>query len=332
MREKRDGVTRVARTDYHEAMTDRFGLKYLQYREDWEAASAGQYVPPFPLQIDFEAIDYCNLKCIMCTRSTERGTRTQLALSDFKRVIDEGADHGLSAVEFGARAEPLLHPDLPDMVAYASAKGIMDIRTHTNSTALTGDLASRLIENGLTKISFSLDACYPETYRLIRGADLQKVERNIMAFLDILRAGGHSLPVTSVSLVEMPQNAPEVQDFIAKWEGLVDFVDIQGCIDQADLSKEAVITNADVEGFRCYQPWPRLTVAANGDINPCCSFRGRQIVLGNIREQSIADVWSSPTMATLRQSLVEKHPPQVCLTCFAYRAKVQPLVETLEGE
>jgi len=331
MSEKRNGITRIARTGYHKAMTDRFGLKYLQYRKDWEAASAGQYLPSFPIQIDFDVIDYCNLKCIMCTRSTKRGTRTQLALSSFKRVIDEGAAHGLSAVEFGIRGEPLLHPDLPDMVAYASAKGIMDIRTHTNATVLVGDLASRLIGNGLTRISFSLDACYPETYRLIRGADLDKVERNIMSFLDILRAGGHSLPVTGVSLVELPQNAHEVQDFIAKWVEVVDSIDIVGCADIADLSKEVVITNTDVEGFRCYLPWPRLTVAVNGDINPCCTFRGQQIVLGNIRELSIVDAWSSPTMATFRQSLVDKHPPQICLTCFACRAKVQPLAETVEA-
>lgn len=313
--ERRDFVTRLSRKDYHKPMIEKFGDKYLQYRREWDNSAKGEYLPAFPLQIDFEIIDYCNLKCIMCPRSINRGSGTKLPLADFKRVINEGSEKGLKAISFGGGDEPLLGKELLEMITYASSEGIMDIRLSTNGTLLNPELSAKLVTSGLTYITFSLDASSPETYRKIRGRDLNKVENNIKTFLNILDNSGRTLPVTRVSFVAMPENLGEIDNFVAKWSPLVDFIDIQ---DYIQLEPPGTVNGDGIlEEFSCYQPWQRLAITAQGDIAPCCTFQGRKLLIGNIHEKSVEAAWNSERMAKLREQISTKNPPLECRYCYA---------------
>lgn len=318
--EERQGNLRFAKSDYHKPMIERFGERYLQYRREWDKSAKGEYLPPFPIQLDLEIIDYCNLQCIMCPRSINRGSGTKLPLADFKRIIDEGAEKGLKAILFGSIDEPLLNKDLFSMIGYASAKGIMDIRLNSNATLLRRELSQKLATSGLTYISFSIDAASIQTYRKIRGGDLNKIENNINTFLDILDRSRQSLPQVRVSLVAMSENQEEVDQFIRKWSPHVDFVEIQ---EYLQLQAPKMVNNEyELDEFSCYQPWQRLTITAHGNFAPCCTFNGLKLLMGNIYEKSVVDCWNSKQMDKLREYFLNKTPPQECISCYASRSKL----------
>jgi len=44
-----------------------FGSKYIEYRKIWNK-SGYHFLPEYPIHIDFEIIDLCNLKCKHCFR------------------------------------------------------------------------------------------------------------------------------------------------------------------------------------------------------------------------------------------------------------------------
>lgn len=312
--ERRDFVTRISCKDYHQPMIEKFGDKYLRYRKEWESSATGDYLPTFPLQIDFEVIDYCNLKCIMCPRSIDRGSGTRLPMEEYKTIIDEGATRGLKAISFGYGDEPLLRSELFEMIKYASSKGVMDIRLSTNSTLLNAELSKKLIKSGLTYITFSIDAVRPDTYKKIRGGNLNKVESNIKGFISILAKSGQNLPVTRTSIVVMPENQEEVESFINKWKPLVDFIDVQ---DYIKLDKSSTDnSNQALDDFSCYQPWQRLSITAQGDIFPCCTFQGRELKIGNVKNNTIFECWNSEKIKGLREQISTKHPPQICRSCY----------------
>lgn len=283
----------------------------------------GELLPPFPIHIDFEIIDACNLKCKMCPRSIKQGSGVKLPLQDFKRAIDEGAKMGLKAIGFGGGDEPLLRKELPDMISYAASKGIMDIRLTTNGTLLNPQLSQRLLRSGLTFFSVSVDATTAKTYRKIRGWDLSKLQNNISTFLNIHAKSGQALPQIRVSFVAMPENIEEIDDFITKWSPFVDFIDLQDYIEMEGPSM--VNEQCVLDEFSCYQPWQRIAITAQGDVAPCCTFRGRKLLLGNIHERTLAEIWNSEKMNKLWQQLLTKNPPIECKYCYASTKRLYKL-------
>lgn len=95
----------------------------------------------------------CNIRCQMCYFHKELNTARDLSLSSFRLIIDSVKRFRPCVILTGG--EPLLHPDLIDMVRYAKKSGLR-IQIFTNGTALTPDLADGLIKAGLDYINFTL--------------------------------------------------------------------------------------------------------------------------------------------------------------------------------
>jgi radical SAM protein with 4Fe4S-binding SPASM domain len=68
----------------------------------------------------------------------------------------------------------------------------------------------------------------------------------------------------------------------------------------------------------CFRPFRTFYVLWNGDVIPCCADWGRKLILGNLRERSIHEIWHSEPFARLRGSL-EKWDlatlPTICKAC-----------------
>jgi len=125
-------------------------LNYLFYRLNWYAVEKFHYITNFPVHIDFETTNFCNLKCTMCPHSLDGGFGEQgiMDFDIFKKVIDEGAGEGLKSIKLNIRGEPLLHPRLADMVRYAKTKGIIEVMFNTNGLLLDKAKTKALIEAG----------------------------------------------------------------------------------------------------------------------------------------------------------------------------------------
>ncbi|MCL1867245.1 MAG: hypothetical protein FWF82_07540, partial [Oscillospiraceae bacterium] len=101
---------------------------------------------------------------------------------------------------------------------------VMDIFLHTNAVLMDGGVSAGLIDSGVTFLCVSLDAATPQTYRKQRGADLDKVVKNIHAFLNRKTS---PLPALRVSFLATPDNIHERDLFIDSWENVADFVEVQ---------------------------------------------------------------------------------------------------------
>jgi hypothetical protein len=67
-----------------------------------------------------ETTSKCSATCSFCPHPTMERTKEHISLDLFKRVIDVMANDYCALHHFG---EPLLHPELPEMIAYAKSKG-----------------------------------------------------------------------------------------------------------------------------------------------------------------------------------------------------------------
>lgn len=298
--------------DPFEVLIERHGRKFLEYREQWNKASNFELETAYPLQLDFELNDTCNLRCPMCTWSVENNEGKQarfFPFEKFKEIILDGVPKGLRALDMSFVNEPLLRKDLPEFIKFARENGIVDVAFNTNATALTAPMTEALLDSGLTRIQFSLDAHSTETYNKVRpGGNYEKVKHNILHFLKRKEERKVESLLTAATFVIMSLNEHEVTDFVSFWRGKVDYIILREYTtpygpSQDEFEDKSRLFAAEkhiAREFRCNKPWQRMIVRVDGTLIPCCTFFGPLLPMGNLYEQGIQEVWQSEKMRGLR--------------------------------
>jgi len=323
-----------AKGDPHRIIADEVGPAYWDYRRRWEAAKSFKLKLPFPLHVDYELFYRCNLSCPICLMSLPHeekrrwGDPTQsLSLETVKELLDEGAAKGQAAVGLNGICEPLLSPDLPDIVRYARSVGMLDVMFNTNGLLLDQAVSRELIQAGLTRIMISLDAATPDTYKKIRiGSDFARVTENILRFIDLREKMGAALPIVRVSFCLTSLNEHELEDFIRLWSPLVDFFSIQqyGNTFEGRFAEDRRCLFPKNHPYqptgpgRCGQPWKRIMVRHNGDVIPCCDASGLALIVGNIHQNSLEEIWQGEKAEAIRTLHLEGRftDHSVCRQCM----------------
>jgi cyclic pyranopterin phosphate synthase len=116
--------------------------------------SAGRALPSLiraePRSIDVAVTARCNLRCVGCRYGRDFMPGKQLALPMVRDLLDDAAEAGV----FGVRlygGEPLLHPELPAMVAHARARGL-NVYVTTNGLLLDRRI-DELVAAGLRQLT-----------------------------------------------------------------------------------------------------------------------------------------------------------------------------------
>jgi MoaA/NifB/PqqE/SkfB family radical SAM enzyme len=130
-----------------------------------------------PIEVQLIVTRRCNLSCGYCTEYDN--VSAMIPLDSLKRRID--ALHRLYAVNISLLGgEPLMHPQIPEIVAYADRRAQVSITT--NGFLLTPELIQRLNEAGLANMVVSIDSV---------GADpsgfIQKSLKTLEPKLQLLR-------------------------------------------------------------------------------------------------------------------------------------------------
>ena len=304
-----------------ELIADRFGATYTEYRNKWNRSDRTSNYN-FPIHLDFELNDSCNQSCVMCPRNRtthpetgyKLGTKQKLSLKDFTRVMKESNKYGLRSINLGAYAEPLTHEDFFAFTEVAASQGVHDIRMITNGILLSPQQTEKILHSAVTNIFISVDAASKETYSTIRGSGFEKVITNIDYLLERRRELSLKIPFIRVSFVNMKKNTAELPDFLAYWHGKVDFIDVQPGEDLSVNPYDEANFLYREKRIQCISPWQRLSILANGDIIPCCSFYGRYIPIGNIESSTLHEAWTSPAMKQVRNNLLNG-TSSVCEIC-----------------
>jgi len=280
-----------------------------EYRKNYDLASNLEIITKYPLQLDFELNASCNLKCPMCPISLEsnkgKGPETWFDFETFKIIIDDGVNNGLKSIKLNYINEPLIRKDLGKFVKYAKDAGIIDIYLSSNGMLLKESIIRELIEAGLTRIQISIDAFTEDTYEKVRpGGDLNKVIQNVETLINTKKSMNSITPLIRVNFVRTELNEFELSDFINYWTPLVDMVGVQEMIKPpSDLIqiKSFTTKNKRVEGFKCSFPYKQLVINNEGRILPCCTFYGEEFNLGNIKNNTISEIWNSVELNKLRE-------------------------------
>jgi len=328
-------IERVEKVDpertLDQALESRHGSRFSEYRRNYRLslnADRDGHLPEFPITLGMELLNKCNFACVMCHTTQDKSPKITLPRATIEKVLAECGREGLPALMFGIGEEPLLHKQFRDVFELAKAAEVMDVFLFTNGMLLTEDLSRFLIDRQITRVFVSLDAATPETFRAIRGKDeLPRIEKNIRTLIRLRDEQGSALPMVRVSFCVQPENIAEKAAFIAKWKDVVDHIDFQMMHDFSDVAamsgmdedeRNAPGSAADPD-LRCHQPWEKLTIWANGDVSPCCTFHGKNVIVGNVETETLKDIWHGDKINNIRAQLASGNLNPVCRVCLTKR-------------
>ncbi|HEX6238861.1 MAG TPA: radical SAM protein [Acidimicrobiales bacterium] len=170
---------------------------------------------PTVRRLQVEVTGACNLACRMCLVRYRPALDRETAafpLDRFEALLDRLP--ALEEVTLQGLGEPLLHPDLPGMVAAASRRGLR-VGFNTNGTLLTHARIDALLDAGLSWVHVSVDGATAATFERIRdGARLRQVVRNLRRLVEHRDARGGAPPHVQLNTVLMRSNLAELPDVV----------------------------------------------------------------------------------------------------------------------
>ncbi|HEX2043942.1 MAG TPA: radical SAM protein [Acidimicrobiales bacterium] len=177
--------------------------------------------PALPRELQVEVTAACNLRCRMCLvryQPPVDKVTGSMSLETFRRLLDGLPEVG--RVTLQGLGEPLMAPDLMDMIAEATARGAV-VGFNTNATLLTRARAEELVDAGLGWLHVSIDGATPATYEAIRDrARFERVTANVAGLVEVMRRKGAVRPLLRVVFVAQRSNyreLPDVVRLVAGW-------------------------------------------------------------------------------------------------------------------
>ena len=297
---------------------------------------------PFPVHLIIEPTNRCNLNCIMCNRQVMTRPIADMDIDTYKKIVDEGVKNYIYSISLYALGEPMLHPDIYEMIEYAKRKKIF-IRLSTNGHFFNNkDNIKRLILSGLDDLIIALDGASKETLSKYRiGAHFETIINGIKSVVEEKKKLGALLPFIELQFIIMKHNEHEVDKMkkIAEEIGVdkltLKTVTLEIENSRKELEKMEQFLPAREEYGRyaksekelkikktlknnCIRLWLSSVINWNGDVVPCCYDAEGIFTFGNAFEKPFKKIWLNDKYAKFRETISKsknKKSFKMCSNC-----------------
>ena len=135
---------------------------------DSQNTSSATAVVAKPRLVFWEVTKGCNLHCIHCrATATELMSPRDLPTSKARDIIEQIAAFGNPILVLSG-GEPLYRRDIFELAKLGTDRGLR-IALATNGTLVTRDIAQKIVDSGVKRVSISLDGADAQTHDTFRG-------------------------------------------------------------------------------------------------------------------------------------------------------------------
>jgi len=275
---------------------------------------------PLPKEVFFELRTKCNGRCSFCAASIQTETRpdTVMEFELFNKVINELEILNYSGrVGFHVNNEPLIVPDLEKYIIIAREKlPNAWIQILTNGRSLTLNKADSLMQSEVNEISINhyndkdfLNQSVPEKFITIKNEVIAKY-----------------YPKEYIKQGHGPENTDDKNIFryniFLRRENEILTNRAGTAPNKKPMSEKNIL------GF-CERPFTQFNITTDGKVSQCCDDLYFDYPMGNLKKDSILDIWYGKQFEIARKSLLknnrDSHP--MCKTCdfIGVKGRIQKL-------
>jgi len=254
--------------------------------------------------LQVETTNICNAKCVFCPHDKIEGRGT-MSQELYEKIINEAAGLNLKFFIPMLTGEPFCDGRIIERIKLArEAMPEAVIRIFTNGNRLTDDDIDALRDMEKLELWVSVNAASPETRKnLMRLDDYEEVVGKV-----------HRMEMLGMTVVAYMVNFPvidakEIDRFLHtfKTPWLGQFNNFAGAIYPYRRSK----------GRPCSRALHEMTVMWDGRVSLCCFDPFGQVIFGDLKTQSIEEIWNSRTRQEYKMRHVrgEGYTLPLCSQC-----------------
>jgi len=262
--------------------------------------------PKRPEAINLEITAICDARCIHCPREAMERSQRQMEMSLFKKLVDQAADLRVPDLCPNGFGEILTMRSFDEHFAYIRSKSHrFRILVNSNGFRMDEDKIDSFLRHEVDFLNITLDGATAETFEKIRvRLKLDQIEDNVMRLIRARDARGLKFPKIRIGMIAIPQNMHEIDAFLAKWKGIVDFVGVGGYTNRAgSLDEKGIFSEAHPEQEAntqaitaaparfCVLPFREMNIWADGRAVLCCDDWNEEHVVGDLNTQSLSEIW-----------------------------------------
>jgi radical SAM protein with 4Fe4S-binding SPASM domain len=269
---------------------------------------------PFVIFIDPSSA--CNFKCTYCPtghldliKDTKR-YQGVLKLEVYKKIIDDLKDFkkNIKVLRLYKDGEPFLNKNLAEMISYAkSSKKVDYIDTTTNASLMTKERLKPVLDAGIDKINISIDGMNNETYESFTKTKLEfsEIIENVKW---LYRNKGNTEVVVKIPADII--NEKEKKEFFEVFGDYSDRIFVENfapCWPEFDVEKhtgvkitKGIYQQEITETNTCPYIFYSFSVNADGLVSSCFLDWKRKLIIGDVRVESMKEIWNSKKMNDLR--------------------------------
>lgn len=282
-----------------------------------------------PLHLEVEFTNYCNLKCPVCPTGTKQLEREGkfMPVELFEQVWEETAPYLLTASLFGW-GEPLLHPQLDQMLEIASRHDVVTILSTNGMPLRSETVREALVAHPLKTLIVAIDGITEETNSRYRvGAELGIILDGVRKLVELKRKRNRSYPVLQMRYIVMNHNEHEVdrlEEFARELGFELLTLRSLSIFDtpEADSVQSGFVPESELlraykyeEGrrvkrgdFICTMPFWFPGVFASGEVVSCDQDHGAKHIFGRLDGTNrFRDIWFSKQAAEVRKVVRDQH-------------------------
>ncbi|MDI6888583.1 MAG: heme b synthase [Methanocellales archaeon] len=162
-----------------------------------------------PRLIAWELTGACNLECVHCRASaTKTPSSDELSTEEAKHLIDDIASFAKPIIILSG-GEPLVRDDVYEIAKYGMDKGLRMVLA-TNGILVTREVAKRLKDAGIRRVSISIDGASAKMHDEFRG--LHGAFDGALRGMKTLKEAGLSLQINTTITKRNLDELPKILD------------------------------------------------------------------------------------------------------------------------
>ena len=302
---------------------------------DWLKNSGWEklYLDFFPAQLNIEPTNICGASCYGCPNVNLKRDRGVMQPAVYQKLFGEAKKDSLLKVEFSGIGEPLLNPNLAEMISLAK-----DLRT-TLISSFKKMPEDDFPFSELNNVRISVDALEQETFSKVRAGCSWSNIQDILSFLHKLKLEKpDESPEVGVSFLKHKANDKHAQPFLNYWKRVTTPIFKQNFFKWPfDLEPEKVqwyqilgfnqllgkdfekpdLIYTPVNRRSCRHALLTMTILWTGDVVGCSFDAEGKVCFGNIKDSSILEIWNSVEMKEFRRKHLELQfsEDSICANC-----------------